>query len=93
MYEIHFKRLASEISMDIVLRRPYSDEIEDYREYKRIRQAARLAQEQTAKVKRETTSPIVTISSDGASDVLEMNDHGIAKIDAHNSILIVRSQH
>lgn len=40
-YEIQFKRLNSELSMDVVLRRPFSDEVEDYREYKRLRQAAR----------------------------------------------------
>lgn len=55
--------------MESVLRRPFSDEIEDYREYKRIRQAARSAQQQHAtKSKKDAASPVVTISSDGACD-------------------------
>ena len=72
VYDIHFKRLASEVSMDLVLRRPYSDEIEDYREYKRIRQAARLAQEQAVKAKMEAATSTFTISSDGVFDSSEI---------------------
>jgi hypothetical protein len=72
VYDIHFKRMASEVSMDIVLRRPYSDETEDYREYKRIRQAARLAEEQAGKAKRNAAAPTFTISSDGIFDDSEI---------------------
>jgi hypothetical protein len=70
VYDIQFKRLASEASMDMVLRRPFSDEIEDYREYKRIRDVMRSAQKDGTKVKRETAPPTVTFSTDGAFDDL-----------------------
>lgn len=41
VYDIKFSRLASEPSMKQVLRRPYVEEVEDYREYKRLRQVHR----------------------------------------------------
>ena len=65
VYEVNFKRLASEQSMDVVLRRPYSDELEDYREYKRLRNLAREKQE------KGSTSPLLTFSSDGAGEGVE----------------------
>ena len=37
VYDISLKRLPSELSMDEVLRQPYAEEIEDYKEYKRLR--------------------------------------------------------
>ena len=51
--------------MDFVLCRPYSDEIEDYREYKRLRQLARV------KYEKGSTSPILNISPDGTLDEIE----------------------
>ncbi|KAK5134485.1 hypothetical protein LTR08_006402 [Meristemomyces frigidus] len=41
VYDISFRRLSSEISMDKVLSRPWTDEVEDYKEYKRLRNIAR----------------------------------------------------
>ena len=79
--------------MESVLRRPFSDEIEDYREYKRIRQAARSAQQQqhAAKSKKDAASPVVTISSDGACDDMggyfsDLSDFGDAQV--HDSVLV-----
>ncbi|KAF2860102.1 hypothetical protein K470DRAFT_217853 [Piedraia hortae CBS 480.64] len=40
-YEIGFKRLENEPSMSSVLRRPTTDEVEDYTEYKRLRRRRR----------------------------------------------------
>lgn len=42
-----------------------------------MRQAARSAQEQVAKLKRESTSPTVAISSDGVSDEMGEDFSGI----------------
>ncbi|EMC92317.1 hypothetical protein BAUCODRAFT_151729 [Baudoinia panamericana UAMH 10762] len=41
VYYINFKRLPDQLSMDTVLARPWTEEVEDYREYKRMRHAAR----------------------------------------------------
>ena len=64
VYEVKFKRLASELGMDVVLRRPYSDEVEDYQEYKRLRQMARDQQDETMKARQ----PAVTVAQDDGSD-------------------------
>ena len=40
-YEIHFRRLPTEPPMATVLRRPYADEVEDYKEFKRLRGVVR----------------------------------------------------
>lgn len=69
VYEVKFKRLASEPGMDVVLRRPYSDEVEDYKEYKRMRQIVRDQQEEAAKAKNGAIMPAVTISRDWTGDV------------------------
>ena len=69
VYEIKFKRLVTEPPMDTVMRRPYSDEVEDYKEYKRVRQIMRDRQELAqAVVKKQALTPIVTVSVDGAGD-------------------------
>ena len=69
VYEVKFKRLATETSMELVLRRPYSDEIEDYKEYKRLRRFMREKQDRgAAKTKTEMAVPALMVSSDGASE-------------------------
>ena len=44
-HRIRFSRLPGQPPMDVVLLRPRADELEDYREYKRLRQIARRQQE------------------------------------------------
>ena len=97
VYDIQFKRLASETSMDAVLRRPYSDEIEDYKEYKRIRNAIRLAHEEAAKAIQIVKTPTFTISSDGADDDGDASDDASDDgeelleevLETHDSVLAV----
>lgn len=62
VYEINFKRLKNEVPMVAVLRRPYADEVEDYKEYKRMRQVVRDAREHTAAAQMRPT-PTLTVSS------------------------------
>ena len=40
-YDIDFRRLSNQLPMSEVLHRPISDELDDYKEYKRIRQTVR----------------------------------------------------
>ena len=68
IFEIKFERLASELSMDIVLRRPFSDEVEDYKEFKRQRQMIRDKQEDAARAKAEASRPALTVSIDGTAE-------------------------
>lgn len=68
VYEISFKRLANEPSMDTVLRRPFSDEVEDYKEYKRLRQTLRAEQEEAANATKGVITPTFTISIDGTAE-------------------------
>jgi hypothetical protein len=89
VYEIHFRRLASEPSMEIVLRRPFSDEIEDYREYKRIRQAVRLAQHEASGAERGGVLPSVNVSCDGALE--ELGDD-FSDLEAHDSFVVIESR-
>ncbi|KAK5166703.1 uncharacterized protein LTR77_008247 [Saxophila tyrrhenica] len=65
VYEIQFKRLDSELKMSIVLRRPFADELEDYREYKRLRQAMRESRHENATPRIEV--PLLEVSLDGSS--------------------------
>jgi len=45
-YDIEFQRLESELPITDALRRPRSDELDDYKEYKRLRHIARLSKNQ-----------------------------------------------
>ena len=73
VYLISFKRLPDQPSMDLVLRRPWIEEIEDYREYKRLRQLAREKHAEAAKAKSASTGPTVTVSMDGAVDAYSLS--------------------
>ncbi|KAF7189105.1 hypothetical protein HII31_09527 [Pseudocercospora fuligena] len=61
VYIVNFQRLASESSMELVLKRPWSDEIEDYTEYKRIRNLQRGKQKAASK-------PVLTLATDGINE-------------------------
>ncbi|KAK0342818.1 hypothetical protein LTR91_023166 [Friedmanniomyces endolithicus] len=71
VYFISFKRLPDQLSMDEVLRRPWTEEIEDYREYKRLRRLARDKQTETAGPRIDLATPTGTTSMDGIVDVYE----------------------
>ncbi|KAI7012539.1 hypothetical protein D0867_14889 [Hortaea werneckii] len=51
VYDISFTRLASEPSMSQVQRRPFAEEVEDYKEYKRLRDLHRKRQSSENKPK------------------------------------------
>lgn len=70
VYDISFKRLPSELSMDLVLCRPWSDEAEDYKEYKRIRQLVRDRNSEAVKARLDKV-PTFAVSSDGAAEVFK----------------------
>lgn len=61
---VTFKRLPTENSIDTVLCRPWSDEVEDYAEYKRIRKQYR--DKQSEAMNWPLTAP--TVQTDGARD-------------------------
>jgi hypothetical protein len=51
VYGITFQRLYGESSMDAVLQRPWTEEVEDYARYKRLKRDAReKRQEATQKI-------------------------------------------
>lgn len=64
VFLITFKRLPNEVSMEAVLSRPYTDEVEDYTEYKRLRHVHREKQ-------KETSKPGLQLSADGSLDVYQ----------------------
>ncbi|KXT04541.1 hypothetical protein AC578_8663 [Pseudocercospora eumusae] len=61
VYIVNFQRLASESSMELVLKRPWSDEIEDYTEYKRVRNLQR-------ERSKATPTPVLTLATDGINE-------------------------
>ncbi|TKA68971.1 hypothetical protein B0A55_06613, partial [Friedmanniomyces simplex] len=71
VYLISFKRLPDQLSMDDVLCRPWTEEIEDYREYKRLRKLARIKQTETARTRNDLAEPTVIVSADGVVEVYE----------------------
>ncbi|OQN97653.1 hypothetical protein B0A48_16517 [Cryoendolithus antarcticus] len=63
-YDITFKRLPNEAAMDVVLSRPWAEEMDDYRLYKRMRRdARRQAAAEAAK------RPDLVVSSDGTAEI------------------------
>lgn len=69
VYEVKFERFATEGSMNVVLRRPFADEIEDYREYKRLRMLQREQPVEMGKSRAEIVGPTRSAVTDGAVDV------------------------
>lgn len=61
--------------MEEVLCRPWTEEIEDYKEFKRLRLAAREKMAESMKAGNEDANPIVRASADGS---MEEEDVGIA---------------
>lgn len=64
VFLITFKRLPNEVSMDTVLSRPFTDEVEDYTEYKRLRHVHREKQ-------KLSPGPGLQFSADGSIDVFQ----------------------
>jgi hypothetical protein len=60
------QRLPGQTSMEAVLRRPLSDEVEDYKEYKRLRQVWRSRQIAELQSKGIAVTPKLTVTFDGA---------------------------
>jgi len=54
--------------MEDVLGRPWVEEVEDYREYKRQRQLAREQVAEHAETKRHENLPALTVSADGTEE-------------------------
>jgi len=50
-YDIQFQRLEQQVSMDKVLTRPLAEEVDDYMEYKRIREETRFSHNQFRRAK------------------------------------------
>lgn len=74
IYEVRFERLAVESSMDTVLRRPFADEIEDYREYKRLRQLHRGQGMEIGNSRSEFVGPTRNVVTDGAVDEKDISE-------------------
>ncbi|KAK3671336.1 hypothetical protein LTR78_008796 [Recurvomyces mirabilis] len=68
VYDIHFVRLPDQQPMEEVLCRPWTEEIEDYKEYKRLRF---LVRDKKAEAVRSVAGALSTLagSADGACDV------------------------
>ena len=68
-YDITFKRLSSESSMEAVLQRPRTEEIEDYAKYKRLKRSAReKRQEIERKAMEAKPGDLVVSGSDGTTE-------------------------
>lgn len=71
VYDITFKRLSSEPSMEAVLQRPWTEEVEDYAKYKRLKRSAREKRQEAERKTLETSSKpgvAVVSGSDGTLD-------------------------
>jgi hypothetical protein len=69
VYDITFKRLTSESSMETVLQRPWTEEAEDYAKYKRLKSSARdKRQEAERKAMKTKPGDLVFSGSDGTTD-------------------------
>lgn len=69
VYDITFKRLASETSMEQVLQRPWREEVEDYTKYKQLKRSAREKRQEAERKAMEAKPGDVLVSgSDGTTD-------------------------
>lgn len=68
VYDITFKRLESEGSMDNVLQRPWTEEIEDYKYYKKFKAEAREKRLQAVRQSVQNDPARAVTASDGAVD-------------------------
>lgn len=71
VYEVKFERMVTETSMDDVLRRPFADEIEDYREYKRLRHMHREQPAEMGKARSGAMGPTRHAATDGTAELEE----------------------
>lgn len=70
VYDISFLRLATEAPMEAVLLRPHTDEVEDYREFKRLRHLAIMTRVKDSKLARMGI-PTFLHTVDGVQDELD----------------------
>jgi hypothetical protein len=69
VYDITFKRLTSESSMEAVLQRPWTEEIEDYARYKRLKRSAREKRQEIERRAMEAKpGDLVVTGSDGTTE-------------------------
>jgi hypothetical protein len=68
VYDITFQRLFSESSMDAVLERPWTVEVEDYARYKRLKRDAREKRQEATQKIIETRPGFIVSGSDGTAD-------------------------
>jgi hypothetical protein len=69
VYDITFKRLSSESSMEAVLLRPSTEEVEDYAKYKRHKKSAREKRQEAERKAMETKPGDLLVSgSDGTTE-------------------------
>jgi hypothetical protein len=68
VYDITFQRLFSESSMDAVLQRPWTEEVEDYARYKRLKRDAKEKRQEAAQKIMETRPGFLVSGSDGTAD-------------------------
>jgi hypothetical protein len=69
VYDITFKRLSSESSMEAVLQRPWTEEVEDYAKYKRLKRSAREKRQEAERKAMEMKPGAAVVSgSDGTID-------------------------
>jgi hypothetical protein len=65
VYDITFKRLSSESSMEAVLLRPSTEEVEDYAKYKRHKKSAREKRQEAVETK---PGDLLVSGSDGTTE-------------------------
>ncbi|KAF2763778.1 hypothetical protein EJ03DRAFT_340268 [Teratosphaeria nubilosa] len=70
IYDITFTRLSTEPSMEkVVLCRPWIEEVEDYKQYKHLRQLARSVLHNAPELEQSEDVPTVSTAIDGIIDV------------------------
>jgi hypothetical protein len=68
VYDITFQRLYGESSMDAVLQRPWTEEVEDYARYKRLKRDAREKRQEATQKIVGTQPGFIVSGSDGTAE-------------------------
>lgn len=88
VYDIAFKRLATESSIDTVFQRPWTEEVEDYGRYKRLKRGARERRLEAARLASQSHPGVVVTASDGTTD-----DPWAVRADSVGSVVVLSQVH
>nr|POE73018.1 hypothetical protein CFP56_30957 [Quercus suber] len=91
MYDVHFKKVVSDegsadTDLESLLMRPWSDEVDDYKEYKRLRLLARAVETRAKDTSGSELSPVSATSTEATALPIAPSMKTVGRKDRHSSL-------